>query len=91
MAKLDFNNGWKQRSTESGYDLLFKLYKTDNLATSIEFLNKIKDVVLGHSKNKYIGFSLSNDYLTVTLNDLGKNEPIKQYKDLTKEIDKLLN
>jgi len=82
--------GWKQNITDDGHTLLFKLYETGSLSRSVAALDKIKELVLANKNAEYVGFTLSNDFLTVTLNNLGKNELVGQFIILANEIDKLL-
>lgn len=83
-------NGWKQNTADDGHVLLFKLYKTDSIAKSITSLDKIKEIVLANENAQYVGFTLSNDYITVTLNDLGNDELIGTFIMLAEEIDNKL-
>lgn len=82
--------GWRQNIADDGHVLFFKLYKTGTLSKSLESLDKIRTIVLSHRDAQYVGFTLSNDFLTVTLNDLGKNELVEEFIVLAEKIDRSL-
>ena len=83
-------DGWKQNTANDGHALLYKLYKTGSIAKSITALDKIKKMVLANENAQYVGFTLSNDYMTVTLNGLGRDELIGTFIMRAEEIDKKL-
>lgn len=60
------------------------------MAKTIMTLDKIKGRVLASENAKYVGFTLSNDYITITLNDVGSNELVGAFIKLAEEINKKL-
>lgn len=84
-------DGWKENTASNGHVLLFKLYETGSIAKSITTLDKIKEIIIANENAQYVYFTLSNDYITITLNDLGNDELIGGFIMLAEEIDKKLS
>jgi len=64
---------------KSGTDLLFKFIKTGDLATTFDYFNKISQIILDSGQREHIHLALSNDFLTISLNDLGKEESLEDF------------
>lgn len=82
--------GWKKGATSTENDSLFKIYKTDSIIVTFDFLDRIKQTILASDFKTCTFMTLSNNVLTVTINDLGDKKPLEELIAFAKILDSLL-
>ncbi|MDZ7786442.1 MAG: hypothetical protein U5L95_04970 [Candidatus Saccharibacteria bacterium] len=86
----DLPVGWKKGATSTENDSLFKVYKTGNIDTAFDYLYRIKQTVLDSDFRGCTFITLSSDFLTITINDLGDKKPLEAIIAFAKDIDLLI-
>ncbi len=79
-------DGWKINDTSNGNRMLFKFFKADSLKESFKRSSEISPVILDSGYAGQINLSLSNDFVTISLNDLGQENNIEQYYPLANKL-----
>jgi len=82
--------GWKKGATSTDNDSLFKLYKMESLAASFAALDHVRQAVLEGDFKECTFITLSNDALTITINDLGEDRPPEDIAAFAAALDDLL-
>jgi hypothetical protein len=86
----DLPQGWKKGATSTENNSLFKVYKTNSMTLTFDYLDRIKQTLLSSGFKSCTYITLSNDYLTVTINDLGDKKPLEEMVLFAKVIDSIL-
>lgn len=63
--------GWRKGTTNTEYCSIFKIYKTRDVTVTFSCFNRISAAILDSEYRAVTFLTLSNDVLTVTINDLG--------------------
>jgi len=82
--------GWKNGKEHAGHDTLFKIFKTDDIETTFDYFERIKAEILNGAFRSSTFFTMSNDCLTITLNDIDANKTLDELIDQAKVIDSLI-
>jgi len=82
--------GWKKGATSTENESLFKIYKTKDIKVTFNYFDRIKQTILDRSFKSCTFMTLSNDVLTVTINDLGDKKPLEEIIAFAKVLDSLL-
>jgi hypothetical protein len=82
--------GWKKGASNTDSDSLFKIYKIDGIQTAFVCLERVKQAILASDLRACTFVTLSNDALTITINDLGEKKPLGEIIAFAEDLDSLL-
>ena len=81
--------GWKLVPTKNKNKVLFRLVKVKDIEEAFQSVNEVSEPILAFQKRKEISISINDDFLTISLNDLG-NEKIDDFIAIAQSINNIL-
>lgn len=86
----DLPEGWKKGATSTKNNSLFKIYKTEDIKNTFDHFDRIKQAILDSDFRSCTFITLSNDVLTVTINDLGDKKTLEEIISFANTLNSLL-
>lgn len=91
---IDMNNdlpaGWRRGVSNTAYDSLLKIYKTRDAGITYDYFDRIAKTILDSDFRSSTFITMSNDALTITLNDLGGANTLEELVAFARTLDSLL-